>query len=85
MSASKKKIVEEKSAIERLIKSDDGELLIRYLGRICLNNLGVPCSDAYEYAYNEGKRSVFLTLLQMSEKDLSMFIYDLVRDEEKDI
>ncbi len=82
MSANNKKIVEEKSAIERLVKSDDGALLIRYLGRICLNNLGVPCANAYEYAYNEGRRSVFLTLLQIAEKDLSMFVYDLVKEEE---
>lgn len=75
-------IIDEKMAIERLIKSKDGELLIKYLGEICLKNIGVPCDNAYEYAYNEGKRSVFLALLQMAEKNLGMFVYNLVKDEE---
>lgn len=73
-------ITKRKIAVEKLIKSEYGKFLIDYLGDICLNNLGVPCKDAYEYAYNEGKRSVFLAILQLAEKDLSEFIYDKVRN-----
>lgn len=78
-----KKLTDQKTAIERLIKSDDGQMFIQYLGQICLCNMGVPCKDAYEYAYNEGKRSVFLAILQMAEKDLCDFIYDMVKDDER--
>lgn len=77
-----KPIIDQKMAIERLMRSADGELLIKYLGEICLKNIGAPCTNAYEYAYNEGRRSVFLALLQMAEKNLSMFVYNLVKDEE---
>ena len=76
------KLIARKAAIERLIKSDDGQELINYLADICLNNLGAPCKDALEYAYNEGKRSVFLAVMQMAEKDLGNFIYNIVREEE---
>lgn len=77
-----KKIIDRKKSIERLIKSDDGQILIDYLADICLTNLGVPCKSALDYAYNEGKRSVFLAVLQMAEKDLGNFVYDMVKEEE---
>ena len=75
------KLALRKSAIERLIKGEDGKLLLDYLGSICLCNLGVPSKDLNEYAYNEGKRSVFLAILQMSEMDLSNFIHDMVKED----
>lgn len=78
-----KRFAVQKSAIERILKSDDGALLMQYLGDISLTNIGVPCKDALEYAYNEGKRSVVLALMQVAEKDLGQFIYDMVIDEER--
>lgn len=78
-----RKTVIRKSAIERLIKSDDGKELVKYLGDICLRDLGVPAKDALGYAFNEGKRSVFLAILQMAEMDLSEFVHSMVKREKE--
>lgn len=69
----------ERLAVQRLIKSEDGKYLVSYLADLALRNLGVPCKDPYEYAYNEGKRSVFLAILQLSEQEVGSYIWDLVK------
>ena len=76
------KTVQRKRAIERLIKSEDGTELVKYLGDICLRNLGCPCKDGQEYAFNEGKRSIFLAILQMAEMNISEFVHSMVKEEE---
>lgn len=81
--AQRNKTIARKQAIERLIKSEDGIELVRYLGDICLRNLGCPCKDGLEYAFNEGKRSVFLAVLQMAEINEAEFVHSMVKKEEE--
>lgn len=83
MAQQSKKTQARKQAIERLIKGDDGKELIKYLGDICLCNLGCPSKDGLEYAFNEGKRSVFLAVLQMAELDMAEFVHSMVNKEEE--
>lgn len=72
-----------KQAIERVIKSPDGRELMAYLGYICLSDLGCPQKDGLDYAFNEGKRSVFLAIAQMAETDISKFVRGMVSEEEE--
>ena len=81
--AQRNKTIARKQAIERLIKGEDGLELVRYLGDICLRNLGCPCKDGLEYAFNEGKRSVFLAVLQMAEINEAEFVHSMVKKEEE--
>lgn len=81
--AQRNKTIAKKQAIERLIKGEDGIELVRYLGDICLRNLGCPCKDGLEYAFNEGKRSVFLAVLQMAEINEAEFVHSMVKKEEE--
>ena len=83
MAQENKKTLARKQAIERLIKSDDGKELVKYLGDICLRNLGCPSKDGLEYAFNEGKRSIFLAILQMAELDMAEFVHSMVKEEEE--
>lgn len=82
MAQENKKTLARKQAIERLIKSDDGKELVKYLGDICLRDLGCPQKDGKDYAFNEGKRSVFLAILQMAELDMAEFVHSMVKEEE---
>lgn len=73
------RLVIQKNAIEKILKSKNGKKLIEYIGDVCLGDMGVPSSNAYDYAFKEGKRSVFLALLQMAEINVSHFIHDRVK------
>lgn len=79
-----KKTLARKQAIERLIKGEDGIELVQYLGDICLRNLGCPCKEGLEYAFNEGKRSVFLAILQMAELNEAEFVQSMVNNNEEE-
>lgn len=74
--------LEEKQAVDRIMQSADGQLLLRYLGKCCLATLGQRCRDHYEYAYNEGARSILLALMQFTAKDATFFINDMVLKQE---
>lgn len=74
--------IEEKQAVERIMQSADGELLLRYLGKCCLRGLGQRCRDPIDYAYNEGARSILLAIMQFAAKDITFFINDMVLRQE---
>ena len=84
MARQNNKTLARKQAIERLIKGEDGIELVRYLGDICLCNLGCPCKDGLEYAFNEGKRSVFLAILQMAEMNEAEFVRSMIHNDEEE-
>ncbi|MBR1734324.1 MAG: hypothetical protein IJ730_02585 [Alphaproteobacteria bacterium] len=84
MQQHKKKTLVRHEAIQRLIQGEDGTELVKYLGDICLRNLGCPCKDPLEYAFNEGKRSVFLAILQMAELNTAEFVRSMVKDNEEE-
>lgn len=81
------RFLNQKRAIERILKSEDGKYLIQYLGDITLPNSGFPCTGIEEYAFQQGQRSILITLLQICEKSISDFctetIWDLIKLNER--
>lgn len=77
------RLLAQKKAIERILTSDDGKLLLQYLADITLPDMGLPCQELGQYAFRQGQRSILITLLQFCEKPASDFcvesIWDLIK------
>lgn len=77
------KLINQKQAVEQILNSKNGELLLGYLGDLCLSDMGVAKKDAYAYAYSEGRRSVLLTLLQLAHRPVHVMLNEMVKEEEE--
>lgn len=82
LTARQKELVDAKQAAERIFSSEDGQLVLNYLGKMCLNDLGVPKKDGLAYAYSEGRRGVLLTLMQLTERPLYKMVEEMVKAQE---
>jgi hypothetical protein len=80
------RLIEQKRAIERVLASDDGKLMLQYLADVAFSHVGAVGKDGLEYAFWNGQRSLLVSLLQFAEKDVSNFtlnsIYEMVKFDE---
>lgn len=74
--------LKQKQALEEFFNSPNGDLFLEYLGSLCLSDFGSPKKDAYEYAYSEGRRNVLSTLLQIGNRDINVFLKDMIKKQE---
>lgn len=84
LSNSQRKLISQKQALEQILTSPNGKLLLSYLGDLCLSDLGIAKKDPYQYAYSEGRRSVLLTLLQLAHRRLDTMLNEMVVEQEED-
>jgi len=75
---SKQRLLKQKTAIERILSSEDGQLLLQYLADIAFSHVGALSKDSLEYAFWNGQRSLLVSLLQFSEKDISNFCLESI-------
>lgn len=69
-----KRQISQKEAIERILDSSDGKLLLEYLGDLLLFDVGGYCENPYASAFREGRRSVLMNLLALTDMNLLKYI-----------
>jgi hypothetical protein len=69
-----KRQIAQKEAIERVLNSSDGKLLLEYLGDLLLFDVGGFCENPYASAFREGRRSVLMNLLAVKDMDILKYV-----------
>lgn len=82
LSKAQQEILSEKRALEQLLSSENGDLLLDYLAKLCLNDMGLAKKDGLEYAYSEGRRSVYLTLMQFAKRPFNKMLNEMIEKQE---
>jgi hypothetical protein len=70
-----------KEAYERVFSTEEGKMILDDLAKKCLDGIGVYVAEANQYIYNEGKRSIFMYLLDCIKLDFKLYAERFVEGE----
>jgi hypothetical protein len=70
-----------KEAYEKVFSTEEGKIILNDLGKKCMEELGIYISDENKYIYNEGRRSIFMYLLDNIKLDFRLYAERFVEGE----